>query len=157
MRAKKKRQTDEVENALFRRAVGYTFDEATIQPDEDGERVTKIVRKAVAPCIQAQILWLRAYRPEIWGKSSANENSDDETAELYRALDRASRTSTDRADGFAYELTDKSARGFTDKRAWETSGDFGDEHTWESADEFADERVWESADEFADRSTEAEA
>jgi hypothetical protein len=90
MRTKKKRQTDEVEKALFARAVGYTVDEMTITPGEDGEKVAKIVRKPVAPSIQAQILWLRAYRPEIWGKSSTAAEADDSAAELFKALDRAS-------------------------------------------------------------------
>jgi hypothetical protein len=90
MRVRKKRQTDEVEKALFARAVGYTVDEMTITPGEDGEKVAKIVRKSVAPSIQAQILWLRAYRPEIWGKSGTAAEADDSAAELFRALDRAS-------------------------------------------------------------------
>jgi hypothetical protein len=89
MRAKKKRLTDEVENALYRRAIGYIADEMTVTPDEDGERITKIVRKPVAPSIQAQILWLRAYRPEIWGKSGTAAESDESAAELFKALDRA--------------------------------------------------------------------
>lgn len=82
----KKRQTDAVENALFRRALGYETEEATLLPDEEtGERITKIVRKQVAPSIQAAIAWLKAYRPEIWGKSSAESDAED-VSELYSAL-----------------------------------------------------------------------
>jgi hypothetical protein len=90
MRTKtKKSLTDDVENALLRRALGYTAEETTLVPDEEsGERIQKIVRKEVAPNIQAQIYYLKAYRPEIWAKTSPGgyDDSEDGAAELYKAL-----------------------------------------------------------------------
>lgn len=66
----------EVENALFKRAVGYRYDEVTREAskvlDEDtGEwKVvmveTKRVTKEVQPDVTAQIFWLKNRRPEIW-------------------------------------------------------------------------------------------
>lgn len=62
----------EVENALFKRAVGYTYDEVTregaIDP-ETGEKllvVTKVVTKEVQPDVTAQIFWLKNRRPDKW-------------------------------------------------------------------------------------------
>lgn len=66
----------EVENALFKRAVGYQFVEVTEEPktvldEETGEPKTvmvetKRVTKEVQPDVTAQIFWLKNRRPEIW-------------------------------------------------------------------------------------------
>lgn len=52
----------EVENALLKRALGYRYDEITI---EDGEE-TKRVTKEVQPDTTAQIFWLKNRRPDLW-------------------------------------------------------------------------------------------
>lgn len=52
----------EVENALLKRAMGYTYEEKTI---ENG-KVTKIVTKQVAPDTTALIFWLKNRKPQIW-------------------------------------------------------------------------------------------
>jgi hypothetical protein len=87
----KRKATDAVENAILRRALGYRVREVTISPDPDsdsGEKIMKIVEKDVAPSIQAALCWLRAYRPEIWGKTGTTSD-DTDAAELYKALDGA--------------------------------------------------------------------
>lgn len=65
----------EVENALFKRAIGYQYDEVTREPrqviDEDGQPKiemieTKRITKEVQPDVTAQIFWLKNRRPEIW-------------------------------------------------------------------------------------------
>lgn len=50
-----------VENALLKRAVGYTVQEITRQPSKDtGElEITKIVEKDVMPSTAAQVFWLK--------------------------------------------------------------------------------------------------
>jgi len=52
-----------VENSLFKRAMGYTYEELKIV--NDGERVEKTV-KQVAPDTTAQIFWLKNRKPEEW-------------------------------------------------------------------------------------------
>lgn len=52
----------EVENALLKRAMGYTYEEKTI---ENG-KVTKIVTKQVAPDTTALIFWLKNRKPNMW-------------------------------------------------------------------------------------------
>lgn len=66
----------EVENALFKRAVGYRYDEVTKEAareldEETGEYKTvmvetKRVTKEVQPDVTAQIFWLKNRRPELW-------------------------------------------------------------------------------------------
>lgn len=66
----------EVENALFKRAVGYRYDEVTREAakeldEETGEYKTvmvetKRVTKEVQPDVTAQIFWLKNRRPEMW-------------------------------------------------------------------------------------------
>jgi hypothetical protein len=93
----KRKATDAVENAILRRALGYRVREVTISPDPDsdsGEKIVKIVEKDVAPSIQAALCWLKAFRPEIWGKTSAGSD-DSDAAELYKALDGSREESGD--------------------------------------------------------------
>lgn len=52
----------QVENALLKRALGYTYDEVTIKDDVEVKRV----RKQVAPDTTAQIFWLKNRKPEDW-------------------------------------------------------------------------------------------
>ena len=52
----------EVENALFKRAMGYKYDEVTYERGEEVKRVTK----EVAPDTTAQIFWLKNRKPAEW-------------------------------------------------------------------------------------------
>lgn len=52
----------EVENALFKRAMGYNYDEVTYERGEEVKRVTK----EVAPDTTAQIFWLKNRKPAEW-------------------------------------------------------------------------------------------
>ncbi|MDR0987643.1 MAG: hypothetical protein LBL98_08140 [Ruminococcus sp.] len=91
MKKKRERLTDEVEAAILRRAVGYQVHEVTLTSDpETGEcnKPAKVVKKEVAPNVQAALVWLKTFRPEIWAKAAAGEGAD-EAAELYKALDSA--------------------------------------------------------------------
>lgn len=66
-----------VENALFKRAMGYTYEEVTeervpIYDETDGSvsgyemKMTKKVRKTVPPDTTAQIFWLKNRKPYDW-------------------------------------------------------------------------------------------
>ena len=61
----------EVENALFKRAVGYEYDEVTY---EDG-KLTKVVKKHVSGDVTAQIYWLKNRRPDLW-RDKREEKAD---------------------------------------------------------------------------------
>lgn len=56
-----------VENALYKRAVGYKYTETTRELAANGELVvTKTVEKEVQPDVTAQIFWLKNRKPERW-------------------------------------------------------------------------------------------
>ena len=62
----------EVENALLKRALGYTYDEVTQEADELGDlSVTKVVTKQVSPDVTAQIFWLRNRKGTEWSNKDA--------------------------------------------------------------------------------------
>lgn len=64
-----------VENALLKRALGYRYDEVTI---EDGIEV-KRVTKEVQPDTTAQIFWLKNRRPDKW-RDKQKEETDTTSA-----------------------------------------------------------------------------
>lgn len=66
-----------VENALYKRALGYTYDECTYEPSkETGEMVmTKRVTKHVAPDVTAQIFWSKNRKPVDWRDKQQIEHS----------------------------------------------------------------------------------
>lgn len=51
-----------VENALLKRALGYRYDEVTLENGVETKRVTK----EVAPDVTAQIFWLKNRKPGYW-------------------------------------------------------------------------------------------
>ena len=73
----------QVENALLKRALGYSYNEVTQEPDELGDlTITKIVTKQVAPDTTAQIFWLRNRKGMVWSNKDAldAENTKANTA-----------------------------------------------------------------------------
>lgn len=64
----------EVENALFRRATGYDYEETTW---EDGKK-TKVVKKHVPGDVTAQIYWLKNRRPDLWRDRRDNQAADND-------------------------------------------------------------------------------
>lgn len=66
----------QVENALFKRAMGYSYEEVTqertkVGEDEDGLPIfemqeTRRVTKEVQPDVTAQIFWLKNRKPKEW-------------------------------------------------------------------------------------------
>lgn len=81
----------EVENALYKRAKGYSYEEITkeliIIDNETGEkelRVTKVITKHQAPDNVSMIFWLKNRMPQQWKNNPDGDNTDDRA---YKALD----------------------------------------------------------------------
>lgn len=80
----------QVENALLKRALGYSYEEITrelCKNAESGEpemRITKVVKKEVVPDTAAQIFWLKNRKPEAWRDKQNLEVSglDEEKSKL---------------------------------------------------------------------------
>lgn len=73
----------QVENALLKRALGYEYEQVTIE----GGVVTKKVTKQVAPDTTAQIFWLKNRRPDKWREKQDKDN-EDALAKLDSLLER---------------------------------------------------------------------
>ena len=73
----------QVENALLKRALGYTYDEVTIEGGVETKRVTK----EVAPDTTAQIFWLKNRKPEDWrDKREITTNDNDQVMDFIKAM-----------------------------------------------------------------------
>lgn len=55
-----------VENALLRRALGYSYKEVKTEKGEEGEEKVTVTVKEVVPDTTAQIFWLKNRKPEQW-------------------------------------------------------------------------------------------
>jgi hypothetical protein len=70
-----------VENSLYKRALGYAYEEVTREQKLDpvtGENilvVTKVVTKEVVPDTTAQIFWLKNRKPKEWRDRQEHEHS----------------------------------------------------------------------------------
>ena len=68
-----------VENALYKRACGYDYEEEVTEIKEykNGEKVKMIkrVKKHVAPDVRAQEMWLYNREPELWKRNRDEHNS----------------------------------------------------------------------------------
>ena len=85
----------EVENALFKRAVGFQYDEITQESGVETKRVTKMV----APDTGAAAMWLKNRRPDKWRDhpmdTQANQvdnNLLDKIKESAKEMDKACST-----------------------------------------------------------------
>lgn len=55
-----------VENALLKRALGYTYEETRREGTQGGAAKISMVTRHVAPDVTAQIFWLKNRKPEVW-------------------------------------------------------------------------------------------
>lgn len=69
----------EVENALYKRAVGYDYTETTVVDGPKG-RTETVTQKRMAPDVTAQIFWLKNRKPFEW-RDRKNEIEADESGE----------------------------------------------------------------------------
>ncbi|EGQ1195604.1 helix-turn-helix domain-containing protein [Enterococcus faecalis] len=56
----------QVENALFKSAIGYEYTEITKELTDSGMKVTKRVTKQMAPNPTSAIFWLKNRKPDKW-------------------------------------------------------------------------------------------
>ena len=83
-----------VENALLKRAMGYSYEETTriYRPDEDGNQKlidTKVIIKEVAPDTTAQIFWLKNRQRDGWKNDHDKAQIDREKLELEKLMTAA--------------------------------------------------------------------
>ena len=83
----------QVENALLKRALGYTYEETTREPvlnPDTGKvelTVTKTVTKQVVPDTTAQFFWLKNRKPETWrDKREITTDDNDQVMAFIEAM-----------------------------------------------------------------------
>lgn len=67
----------QVENALLKRALGYKYDEVTIEESDDGFK-KKIITKEVVPDTTAQIFWLKNRKSAEWRDKQVVEHEGEQ-------------------------------------------------------------------------------
>ncbi len=68
----------QVENALLKRALGFSYEEKTYETNSEGEKkLKKVVTKMVIPDTIAQIFWLKNRKPSSWRDKQIDTNIDD--------------------------------------------------------------------------------
>lgn len=73
----------EVENALYRSAVGFAYEEKIFERKLDGEMVhTRTVSKQAQPNVTAQIFWLKNRRRDVWKDSPDRAEIEREKLEM---------------------------------------------------------------------------
>lgn len=82
----------EVENALFKRALGYTYEEKTF---EDGV-LRKVVVKEVAPDTTAQIYWLKNRKSDKWRDKVIDSENEEAITNASEILVKIRKTVDDR-------------------------------------------------------------
>lgn len=70
----------EVENALYKRAMGYDYVEITREESAQGTKV-KEVTKHVSPDVTAQIFWLKNRKPDVWRDRRQEDNKEDNSGD----------------------------------------------------------------------------
>jgi transcriptional regulator with XRE-family HTH domain len=74
----------QVENALLKRALGYTYEEVTYENDVEVKRV----RKEVVPDTTAQIFWLKNRKPDEWRDKQNIEHSGETGVRIINDIPR---------------------------------------------------------------------
>ena len=82
----------EVENALFKRALGYKYDEITYENGIETKRITK----EVAPDTTAQIYWLKNRKPDKWRDKIVDTENEEAITNASEILVKIRKTVDDR-------------------------------------------------------------
>jgi len=82
----------EVENALYKRAVGYRYDEITYENGVETKRITK----EVAPDTLAQIYWLKNRKPNNWKDKVVDSENEEAIINAKDILVKIRKTADDR-------------------------------------------------------------
>lgn len=86
-KAGKKEPDDQVEKALFDRAIGYSHPEEKVHFDKYGDVHTYQTMRHYPPDTAAAFIWLKNRRPERWRDKQEIEHSGGVTFEAPKALD----------------------------------------------------------------------
>jgi hypothetical protein len=75
----------QVENALFKRALGYEYEETVTETRSDGTSLTRVFKKHMPPSETAMIYWLKNRRPQAW-RDRREAEANNQTLESAKEL-----------------------------------------------------------------------
>ena len=73
----------EVERALLKKAMGYTYTETRKEIDANGKKKVIVTEKHVEPDTVAQIFWLRNRKPDKWRNNPEAPEGEDDKLNAY--------------------------------------------------------------------------
>lgn len=73
----------EVEQALLKKALGYSYTETRKEVDANGKKKVIVTEKHVEPDTVAQIFWLRNRKPDKWRNNPEAPEGDDDKLNAY--------------------------------------------------------------------------
>lgn len=73
----------EVEQALLKRAMGYSYTETRKEIDANGKKKVIVTEKHVEPDTVAQIFWLRNRKPNKWRNNPEAPEGEDDKLNAY--------------------------------------------------------------------------
>lgn len=86
-----------VENALYKRATGYDYEEITREEGPKGVTV-RMIRKHVPPSEVAAFFWLKNRKPEVWRDKPAEHADRNNSVEVIFDVDEEEETDDEGAD-----------------------------------------------------------
>lgn len=70
-----------VEQSLYKRALGYEYDQVKIEEDEQGRRKRTVTTHHLPPDTASAFIWLKNRRPDRWRDNPKQTNEDNEALE----------------------------------------------------------------------------
>lgn len=95
--------------SLYQRAIGYEYEEVDAIRTKNGDFITKISKKQMAPDIKAQIHWLSNRQRENWASSqNMNHNHSGSIQHIHNNLEDIPVSELSKeAQGLLFEVTQK--------------------------------------------------
>lgn len=67
-----------MQNAMYQRGLGYTFEEEKVVKDAEGNPMIMVVKKHIAGDPAVQMFWMKKRKPEMFGDKVEEGNNKDE-------------------------------------------------------------------------------
>lgn len=81
----------QVENALLKRALGYSYEEVTVEESDNGYK-KRVTVKQVVPDTTAQIFWLKNRRPDKWREKAEPKAAESRDNNLLEQMAASAKT-----------------------------------------------------------------
>lgn len=87
----------QVENALLKRALGYSYEEVMVEESDNGYK-KRVTVKQVVPDTTAQIFWLKNRRPDKWREKAEPKAAESRDNNLLEQMAASAKTLEENED-----------------------------------------------------------